>query len=604
MLKFFVMAMFLTANAFSQLVGELPQAETVPPVELLPHQKFPIKYLVDHPEVKGLLVNHFMGTGKTFLALGAAEELKNPKVLILGPRFLQAHWLNEMRLYKIKDPDRYEFISYEEAPQRIGNRDLSNTLLILDEGHNLIRYFKSTDLDRNRIYSDLYVKLRAAQRIIVLTGTPIYNNEHDLAYILNLVTGQDIFPFNEQQFLFENTKILRGRSLWRGYIAESLLLQSAFPTFIGFIAGAALASFIAFPIASGVASLVIPLVSMTLAPVDKFPLRMLDAEKFSDVASRYVSFHEIENLDLSDFPQKNIHFQSVSYNQPQLRYFFDFIDGTLNDQELLRLLRENQVDYSPVYLHLNSTLLQNNLRFTYGTGREIGNFAFETKEGNFEEAPKFVEILEMMKKANMPQAVVYSSYYDNGILAFAEFLDRHALSDQYQILDPDLSVPEQSEMVTDFNSGKTKILLLHPDITEGISLKKARQFHLLEPVLNRTVFDQVISRAVRFHSHSDLPEGERLVDIYVWKSVINDLDLSTLGARYENWRERFSEINNWAGWGRNQNQVDKNHDRKLLSPDEYAAIKLDSLSVNIEELKSVFKNQSIERHFGQSPAQH
>lgn len=596
MRKIVFLVTLLGFPSFAQPSLDLPPAETRPPITLLPHQKFPTKYLLEHPEVKGLLVNHFMGTGKTFLALGAAEELKYPKVLILGPRFLQAHWLKEMTVFKIKDPQRYEYISYEDAPEKIGNRDLSQTLLILDEGHNLIRYFKSTDLNRNRIYSDLYVRLRSAGRILVLTGTPIFNNEHDVAYILNLVSGKDIFPFNEQQFLIEYTRILRGRSLWRGYITESMLLQSFFPTFVGFIAGAALASFIAFPVASGLASLVVPIVSMTLAPIDKFPLRAIDGEKFSEAASRYISFHEIEDLDMSEFPKKNVIFKSVSYNIPQLKYFFNFIDGTLTDAELLRLLRENQIDYSPVYLHLNSSLLQNNLRFTTGTGREIGNFSFETDAGTYEEAPKFEEILSMMKEAGMPKTAIYSSYYHNGILSFAEFLDRHELKGHYAVLHPDLSVEEQTQIVDDYNSGKSKILMLHPDITEGISLKETRQFHLLEPVLNRTVFEQVIGRAVRFQSHSLLPENERLVDVYVWKSVINDLDVSTLAARYENWRERFSEINNWSGWGRGQNQVDKNHDRKLISPDEMAAIKLDSLSSNIEELKRVFKEQSIERH--------
>ena len=42
-------------------------------VTLLPHQKAPIEYLYKNKGVKGLLINHGLGTGKTFLSLGFCE---------------------------------------------------------------------------------------------------------------------------------------------------------------------------------------------------------------------------------------------------------------------------------------------------------------------------------------------------------------------------------------------------------------------------------------------------------------------------------------------------------------------------------------------------
>lgn len=61
-----------------------------------------------------------------------------------------------------------------------------------------------------------------------------------------------------------------------------------------------------------------------------------------------------------------------------------------------------------------------------------------------------------------------------------------------------------------------KVLLISMSAAEGISLKNVRQTHILESFWNKTKIEQVIGRAVRTCSHSELPLDERDVQVYMY----------------------------------------------------------------------------------------
>jgi superfamily II DNA or RNA helicase len=64
-----------------------------------------------------------------------------------------------------------------------------------------------------------------------------------------------------------------------------------------------------------------------------------------------------------------------------------------------------------------------------------------------------------------------------------------------------------------------KIIVGSPIIAEGITLKNVRQVHILEPSWNMSRINQIIGRAVRNYSHHDLAEEDRNVDIFKYVSV-------------------------------------------------------------------------------------
>ena len=87
-------------------------------ITLMPHQQEVINYLNDNQDIKGILINHYMGTGKTYLALGFAEFNNNDQVVILAPSYLRNNWRHHMDDFKIKNPKRYQFLSFANSTMK------------------------------------------------------------------------------------------------------------------------------------------------------------------------------------------------------------------------------------------------------------------------------------------------------------------------------------------------------------------------------------------------------------------------------------------------------------------------------------------------------
>jgi hypothetical protein len=67
-----------------------------------------------------------------------------------------------------------------------------------------------------------------------------------------------------------------------------------------------------------------------------------------------------------------------------------------------------------------------------------------------------------------------------------------------------------------------KVVLGSPSIKEGVSFKHVQHLHMLDPVWNNSAKIQVEGRAVRFCSHTDIPQNSRLkreVVIHLYKIV-------------------------------------------------------------------------------------
>jgi superfamily II DNA or RNA helicase len=55
--------------------------------------------------------------------------------------------------------------------------------------------------------------------------------------------------------------------------------------------------------------------------------------------------------------------------------------------------------------------------------------------------------------------------------------------------------------------------------SEGIDFKNVTSIHIMDPHWNYSRLDQIIGRAIRYASHSDLAEKDRVVNIYKYASV-------------------------------------------------------------------------------------
>jgi len=77
----------------------------------------------------------------------------------------------------------YNIFSYHKFVNNINNINLNNSIIILDEIHNIISSTGS-------FYKKIYEKLHNSKNVIVvgMTATPIYDKINELALTLNLIS--------------------------------------------------------------------------------------------------------------------------------------------------------------------------------------------------------------------------------------------------------------------------------------------------------------------------------------------------------------------------------------------------------------------------------
>lgn len=154
--------------------------------QLLPFQQEGTAWLKSH--FRCLLADE-MGLGKTVQVLSLAQDLPGiQKVLIVCPASLKLNWVREMKMWAPKFTDRHSVLSgatigkpsdftvvnYDILAGRID--ELAGTawdLVVADEAHNL----KNITAKRS---SAFFGNLIAANRLILLSGTPIPNRPKEL----------------------------------------------------------------------------------------------------------------------------------------------------------------------------------------------------------------------------------------------------------------------------------------------------------------------------------------------------------------------------------------------------------------------------------------
>lgn len=154
--------------------------------ELRDYQKKVVRYLNFHDR---LLVYHKMGTGKTLTAVTVSQCYldKNPnrKVIVITPASLTDNFKKTMIQYgNIKNAERYEFYSIQKATRLLKQNQLSckNNLVIIDEVHNYkgkIQFRKGILKSGVNIFEG-YKCFLNAHKLLLLTGTPVYNNPDDM----------------------------------------------------------------------------------------------------------------------------------------------------------------------------------------------------------------------------------------------------------------------------------------------------------------------------------------------------------------------------------------------------------------------------------------
>lgn len=416
--------------------------------ELKPHQQRVVDRIKAQP---GLVVAHGMGSGKTLTSIAAAEQIGGPTSVTV-PAALQTNYQKEIAKHVTGTPKaQYGIDSLQRAA--LSQQIAPSKLHIIDEAHRI---------------RDPASKARKAvrgaetEKRMLLTGTPLYNRPYDLASLVNVAAGENVFPGAQADFD-------------RRYIGEKVVKPGWFArTFRGVKPGS--------------------------IPVLK------NEQELGKTLGQWVDFHENST---EGFPARRDEVVNTEMSKQQRDVY-----------ETMMKTAPAWVRYKVRHGLPPSKQESKDLNAFLSGARQVSNSPAGFEEGLTPDqaalmSPKLQEAFNRLSTriGQNPQhrALVYSNFLESGLHPYETLLKTKNIP--YGKFTGELGKAERDAMVKAYNDGQLKALLLSSAGGEGLDLKGTRQIQVLEPHFNREKLEQVIARGIRYKSHDHLPDDQRNVDV-------------------------------------------------------------------------------------------
>jgi superfamily II DNA or RNA helicase len=455
-------------------------------------------------KIKGILVYHKIGAGKTCTAVNMAEKLKHKmNIMVVVPAALIGNFKDELRsecpgdeyisktarkkLSKLKPSDckfqniikrsnkkidkYYTIHSYHKFVSLVKENKikLKNTLLIIDEVQNMISEAGSFYMSLKKTIEESDDKTR----IILLSATPMFDKPIEIALTLNL--------------LKPDTKLVTANSFNRKYLAIRRNKQGVY-------------------------------------------YKAKNIDKFKNMISGMISY--FRGAPPQTFPEQRLNIVKCKMSDFQYKSYLsamstedNFIRGSFRNVDILKL---------PNNFFIGPRILSNVSFPNKGIGL-MGYSSFKDDALFIQNirtySVKFYKIYKNICKSEGP-IFIYSNFKDiGGIKSLVKFLEAHGYKSyktygegdkRYAVWSGDEPHIVKEEIKFIFNQkenhdgSKLKIMLGSPSIKEGVSLLRVEQVHILEPYWNISRMKQIIGRAIRYCSHKDLPKRRRFVDVFLY----------------------------------------------------------------------------------------
>lgn len=179
-------------------------------LKLQPHQKEVVEYLDNN---RGVIAALGVGSGKTLTAVTSSQcfldKNKNGVIVVVTPKSLEENFKKEFKAYGTKNTKKYIFYTMRKFATTYNTKKFpSNAFLIIDEAHNLRTMTTQTNkkspkkITKNRrqkvTASKVAIKAaKEAEKVLLLTATPLLNTPLDLINLVAMVKGTDQLTKNE-----------------------------------------------------------------------------------------------------------------------------------------------------------------------------------------------------------------------------------------------------------------------------------------------------------------------------------------------------------------------------------------------------------------------
>ncbi len=541
---------------------------------------------MDSPH-RGLLVYHGLGSGKTCLSIAVAEGLKSEKqIIVMTPSSLKTNFFKEIKKcgddsYRIKqrwtkkritdrkeaekwsnimsldvdyilekgvwigDKERvselsaaeeeqvnaqidtmirakYKHISYDKVTEEMmkkltadGSKNpFDNCVVIVDEAHNFAK-------KEMRFYE--YLMAATNCKLVFLTGTPIVDSPHEIAYLFNMLRGyvktwafpidaatattvKKMFEKTDDKIEYKDKKLYITRNPFESNTNDKKFVKEVMDTLNK----------------NGIEAKEPKVTNYKILPDDEKTFdSKYEREWFQRRILGLTSYFKGAPDEL--FPKYDANRDFVVIRTPMSEYQKEEYESALKNDD------KDQTQSRQVC----------NFPEKKGGDKPLSKEVLELM------SPKLLALIENIEDESESHQLVYSEIscdivkevlLGNG---FSEFKLVKSAGDLWDVEDKeDDKTPKfvyfsgiedevEKEKVRSIYNGddadiKTniRVIIIGPKDAEGVSLKNTRFVHILEPSRSCTRLEQVVGRARRVCSHVTLPKEEQTVKAYLYMSTL------------------------------------------------------------------------------------
>lgn len=449
---------------------------------LLAYYQYIVKNIISNENMeildsRGLLIYFVMGLGKTRTAVSVALSVINRPIIAIIPKSLQKNFADTVKYVEkelqINASNKINYVSldaYNSFNQldRL-NCGLNNSLVIIDEAHNLFKAIINGSQDSNayKIYEAI---LHAKNiKLLFLTGTPISKDPFELVPCVNMLAGTDLLPIYYDHF----------NSLYIDYVNKTLIHRE-------YLANRLLG--------------LVSYMSISEAMQYKFPKELPTIVERVEMSKmqyqKYLLIREKEEQNKSKILQRaNIKAMNIPKHGSMSKYYV-----------------ESRSASNFVYsTNLGSVTVDNSPKMALIADRVTNCKGLSLIYSQFVNTHGLKQVVIFLEKKG-----------------FTEYVSKnHSDGPKYILYTGETESKAREELIKTFNSEENKYgsiiktILISKTGAEGLDLKNIRETHQLEPYWDYARNDQVKSRAIRYESHMTLPEEDRTVQPYIYLSIAN-----------------------------------------------------------------------------------
>jgi len=555
---------------------------------------------------RGLLIFHGLGSGKTCSGLLLSESCRRyegnkvRKVILMIPASLNLEpWIKELskkcnknyelskklkkaiknnedksdmeqkKIYRnICEKEGYYIVHYNAENITGGWRDVlkkiptrkdsknpfDDSVIIIDEVHNFVNSITDENIqqknDKQMTKRDVYNQIFFAKnaKVILLTGTPVFNKPVELAYIFNMVRGfihnkKILFDTDEKEF---NKMFLTKKNGSEYQFINPNMFRRRINGLVSYYKGANENQF-----ASKIEDdLYIPFSKeqhdnyMEIYKIEQELSK--DDDFINDSARIKQNTAMISNVSLPKFifdmnlqkNYKNIKGNHITKNN--IKFIIDIKQRKLKNKILPSLVNKDNydnvlklLDNDKKPLNINNDLHKISRKMYHALKRinlSKGPVVFFSQFEGIYGISMFAEVLNQNGFVNFDKL-------KDGIDELKYKRDSGGIIGSYMLWTGTHKLNATRKIYNSFENRDGSIIkcfLMTKAGKEGINLLAVRQIHILEPWWNNVIKNQVIGRGIRMCSHNHIPssqfqdlrideenreDGKRLVNIFKYYGV-------------------------------------------------------------------------------------